>query len=257
MSLSGRGAVVTGGGRGIGADVARVLAGEGCAVVVAARTGAEIDGVASELRGAGARAWALPCDVTDADSVKRLAAEAEEALGTIDILVNNAGVVRASPVHKQTLEDWHLMMSVNATGTFLCTQAMLGGMVARGWGRVVNVVSVAGLRGAPYISAYAASKHAAIGFTRSVAAEVRGRGVTVNAVCPGYVDTPMTDGSVANIAERTGMSEEEARAAVLETSGQTRFITSGEVAEAVRWLCTEAAGISGQMLVINAGGYQT
>lgn len=256
MSLEGRGAVVTGGGRGIGATVARALADEGCSVVVAARSGAEIEAVAAALRSAGADAWGVRCDVGDPESIRALAAAATERLGRVDILVNNAGIASAAPVHKQTLEEWNRLLTVNATGTFLCTQAFLPGMVERAWGRVVNVASVAGVGGAAYISAYAASKHAVVGFTRSAAAEVATRGVTVNAVCPGYVDTPMTEASIANIVEKAGMSEAEALEAILATSPQKRLITPDEVAYMVVSLCREAAGsVNGQAIIIDGGGF--
>jgi 3-hydroxybutyrate dehydrogenase len=257
VSLEGRGAVVTGGGRGIGATVVRALANEGCSVVVAARSGAEIEAVATALRSAGTDAWGIRCDVGDPESIGTLAEEATERLGHVDILVNNAGVASASPVHRQTLEEWNRLLTINATGTFLCTQAFLPGMVERGWGRVVNVASVAGVGGAAYISAYSASKHAVVGFTRSAAAEVAARGVTVNAVCPGYVDTPMTEASIAGIVEKTGMSDAEALEAILATSPQKRLITPDEVAYMVVSLCREAArSINGQAILIDGGGFQ-
>src|SRR5437773_817184 len=210
VTLSGRGAVVTGGGRGIGMAVARALAGAGAAVVVVARTRNGIEAVATELRAAGRQAWAVPGDVTDPATVAALARAAETRLKHVDILVNNAGVAHSAPLAKLTLEDWNRVLTVNATGTFLCTQAFLPGMLERRWGRVVNIASVAGLRGGKYIAAYSAAKHAVVGFTRSLAAEVAGSGVTVNAVCPGYVDTDMTRESVARIATKTGRSPPDA-----------------------------------------------
>jgi 3-hydroxybutyrate dehydrogenase len=247
---------VTGGGRGIGAAVARALANEGCAIVVAARSGAEIEAVTTALRSGGAEAWGIKCDVADPGSIQALADEATGRLGRVDILVNNAGVASAAPVHKQTLDEWNRLLAVNATGTFLCTQALLPGMVEHGWGRVVNIASVAGVGGAAYISAYAASKHAVVGFTRSAAVEVAERGVTVNAVCPGYVDTPMTEASIASIVEKTGMSGADALEVILATSPQKRLITPEEVAYMVVSLCREAAGsINGQALVIDGGGF--
>ena len=225
MTLAERGAVVTGAGRGIGLAVARALAGAGAAVVVAARTRDAIEAVATELRAAGGRAWAVSCDVTDLANVQALARAAETHLGHVDILVNNAGISHSAPLQKITLADWNRTLTVNATGTFLCTQAFLPRMVERRWGRVVNIASVAGLGGGKYIAAYSASKHAVVGFTRSAAAEVAGTGVTVNAVCPGYVDTDMTRESVARIAAKTRMSPEDALRAALATTGQRRLIS--------------------------------
>ncbi|MGH7568493.1 MAG: SDR family NAD(P)-dependent oxidoreductase [Gemmatimonadales bacterium] len=241
MRFEGRGAVVTGGGQGIGAAVARALGAEGAAVVIAARTVAQIDTVAAELRAGGGRAWAVRCDVTDPASVRALAEAATRHLGHVDVLVNNAGIAHSAPLHRLTLEDWSRVLAVNATGTFLCTQAFLPGMLDRRWGRVVNVASVAGLQGAKYIAAYSAAKHAALGFTRSVAAEVVGTGVTCNAVCPGFVDTDMTRESVARVAAKTGTAPAEALAAMLATAGQKRLIPPEAVAQAVLALCADGA----------------
>jgi NAD(P)-dependent dehydrogenase (short-subunit alcohol dehydrogenase family) len=242
VRLEGRGAVVTGGGRGIGAAIAGALAGAGAGVVVAARTAAEVEGAAAALRSRGGRAWAIVCDVTRPDDVEELERGAVERLGRVDVLVNNAGLAHSAPLHRLQLDDWNRLLAVNATGTFLCTKAFLPAMLERGWGRVVNVASVAGLEGAKYVSAYAASKHAVIGFTRSIAAEVAGRGVTVNAVCPGYVDTDLTRRSVERIVERTGLSPERARRALEERNPQGRLIRPEEVAEVVLSLCDESAG---------------
>jgi len=243
MKLKSRRAVVTGGGRGIGAAVARALAAEGAAVVVSARSRGEIDRVATEVSGR-----ALPCDVTDPESVRGLAADA----GPADILVNSAGIATSAPVKSLPLEEWNRTIAVNATGTFLCTQAFLPGMVERRWGRVVNVASVAAQAGAPYIAAYAASKHAVLGFTRCAAAEVAGRGVTVNAVCPGYVDTEMTRANLERIRAKTGLAPDEALQTILRASGQERLFTAEEVARAVLDLCMEeAASINGQAVTLD------
>ena len=183
-TLAGRSAVVTGGGRGIGAAVARALSRAGAGVVVAARTKSEIERVAAELAGSGALAFAVPTDVTDEASVRELGAAARLLLGHVDILVNNAGTSSSAPLARITLEDWNNTLAVHATGAFLCTREFLPGMIDRGWGRIVNMASVAGLAGARYIAHYTAAKHALVGFTRSVALEVEGRGVTVNVLCP-------------------------------------------------------------------------
>jgi NAD(P)-dependent dehydrogenase (short-subunit alcohol dehydrogenase family) len=230
-------AVVTGGGRGIGAAVARALAAEGAAIVVAARSADRIERVAREVEKAGGKAWAVQCDVTDAASVHSLAQAAGRRAGVVDILVNNAGAAHSAPLAKIALEDWNRVLAVNATGTFLCTQAFIPAMLMRKKGSVVNVASVAGLAGARYIAAYAAAKHAVIGLTRSVAAELEGTGVTCNAVCPGFVDTDMTKESVARVVAKTGKDADAALSAMLASAGQTRLITVEEVAQAVLRLC--------------------
>lgn len=258
MSLENRGAVVTGGGRGIGFATARTLASAGARVVVSARSVEQLEAVKDELQQAGHEAWAIPCDVTDADQVEALARQARELVGPVQILVNNAGIASSAPLKHLTLEEWNRLLAVNATGPFLCTQAFLPGMLETGWGRVINVASIAGKIGAPYISGYCASKHAVVGFTRAVAAEVAAKGVTVNAVCPGYVDTPMTEESVANIAAKTALSENEARERLFSTSPQNRLIEPEEVAFLIASLCEPAAkGINGQAIVLDGGTVQT
>ncbi|MFN7941263.1 MAG: SDR family NAD(P)-dependent oxidoreductase [Thermoanaerobaculia bacterium] len=254
MDLAGRRAVVTGGGRGIGAATCRALAAAGAAVLVAARSSAEVEAVAEEIRGAGGSAHAARVDVTDPDSIAALAALAEARLGGVDLLVNNAGIASSAPLKSTPLEEWTRILTVNATGSYLVTRALIGGMLERRWGRVVTVASIAGLRGAAYITAYTASKHAVVGFTRALAAEVAARGVTVNAVCPGYVDTPMTEESIARIVAKTGLAPEEARARIVATNPQGRMIDPEEVAYAVACLCDERArGINGQAIAVDGG----
>jgi NAD(P)-dependent dehydrogenase (short-subunit alcohol dehydrogenase family) len=251
--LDGRAAVVTGGGRGIGAAIARVLAEAEAGVVVAARTYAEIEQVAWELRSRGARVLSLFCDVTDEGSVRALAEKARSQLGRVDILVNNAGVSAASPLARITVGEWNRVMGVNATGTFLCTREFAPAMVDAGWGRIINIASVAGLEGGRYVSHYAASKHAVIGFTRSVALELAETGVTVNAICPGYVDSPMTESTIANVQARTNLTRERALAAILETTGQERLIPPDEVAAAVLDLCRdEMDAVTGETILLGA-----
>jgi len=254
MSLEGRGAVVTGGGRGIGRAVARALAEEGASVVVTARSTKEIEGVAAELAADGLVAHALPCDLADEGSVAKMAERAIALVGTVDVLVNNAGIALSNPVKRLPLEEWNRILAVNATGTFLCTRAFLQGMIDRRWGRVINVASVAGLRGGRYIAAYTASKHAQVGFTRALAAEVADQGITVNAICPGYVDTPMTEYSVSRIVEKTGLPQDEALERILALSPQHRLIRPEEIAHVALMLCGKnGEGISGQAIAIDGG----
>jgi NAD(P)-dependent dehydrogenase (short-subunit alcohol dehydrogenase family)/enamine deaminase RidA (YjgF/YER057c/UK114 family) len=181
----------------------------------------------------------VSCDVTSEAGVEALAREAAE-LGPVGVLVNNAGAAGSMPLARTSLDDWNRLLAVNATGAFLCTRAFLPGMLERKWGRVVNVASTAGLVGAKYLAAYTAAKHALVGLTRSVAAEVAGTGVTANAVCPGFVDTEMTVETVDRIVAKTGRTREEALAAALSSVGQSRLISADEVAAAVASLALGA-----------------
>jgi NAD(P)-dependent dehydrogenase (short-subunit alcohol dehydrogenase family) len=251
-SLGGRVAVVTGAGRGIGAATARALAATGLNVVIAARHRDQIERQAAEFVALGHRAKAVVCDVTSEASVQALSRESAE-LGPVAVLVNNAGAAASMPVARTSLEDWNRLIAVNATGAFLCTRAFLPGMLERQWGRVVNVASTAGLSGGKYLAAYSAAKHALMGLTRSVAAEVAGTGVTVNAVCPGFVDTEMTAETVDRIVAKTGRSREEALAAALASVGQTRLISVEEVAAAVVSLSTATSSQqpNGEALILD------
>ena len=209
--------------------------------------------VAERFTAAGERVEAVgrdELDVTDEASVQSFF----ERLGRVDVLVVNAGIASGAPLARTTLDDWRAHLDVNATGAFLCTRAVVGGMIERGDGRIVTVASVAGLIGAPYTAAYAASKHAAIGLMRATAAEVAGTGVTANAVCPAYVDTDMTRRTISTIIEKTGRMAEDAQAALEGMTPLGRLLEPDEVAAAVVYLASpEAAAINGQALVLDGG----
>jgi len=256
--LSGRSALVTGAGRGIGRAIALSLASAGADVAVTARSSKELDETAAAIRALGRRAEAIVCDVSERIQVDAMIARVRTALGDPLILVNNAGIAASAKLTDTTDEMWDRMLRVNASGAFYCTRAVLPLMLAANWGRIVNMASVAARAGAPYIAAYTASKHALLGLTRAVAAEVAGRGITVNAVCPGYVDTEMTDASAANIVKRTGRTDEDARKILEGFSPQGRLMTTPEVAAMTTYLCSEVArGINGQGIVIDGGALQS
>ncbi|WP_454721743.1 MULTISPECIES: SDR family NAD(P)-dependent oxidoreductase [Cupriavidus] len=257
LSLQGRHALVTGGGRGIGAAIARRLLAHGASVTLLGRDAATLAATADALAGAvvpPATLGTVSADVADAAGVAAAFAAAAERAGRIDILVNNAGQARSAPFMKTGLALWHDMLEVNLTGTFLCTQAALPGMLESGWGRIVNVASTAGLAGYGYVSAYCAAKHGVIGLTRALALETARGGVTVNAVCPGYTETDIVRDAVANIVRKTGRGEAEARAELAKGNPQGRLVQPEEVADAVAWLCQPGAGaITGQAVPV-AGG---
>ncbi|MGZ4351519.1 MAG: SDR family NAD(P)-dependent oxidoreductase, partial [Solirubrobacteraceae bacterium] len=193
------------------------------------------------------------CDVTDEAAVSR----AFSAIGDVDVLVNNAGMGESAPLHQTTLESWRRHLDVNATGAFLCMRAVAPGMRQRGTGAIITVASTAGRVGVPYTSAYSASKHAVVGLTRAVASELAGTGVRVNAVCPTFVRTEMTDRSIATIVQRTGRTPEQAEEALAAASPLGRLLEPDEVAEAIVFLASPAAAdISGQAVVIDGGGIQ-
>jgi NAD(P)-dependent dehydrogenase (short-subunit alcohol dehydrogenase family) len=193
-------------------------------------------------------------DVTEEAAVMEAFAAATDAFGPPAVLINNAGVAGSAPFKRMDLDHWREMLDVNATGTFLCTRQVIDDMLDAGWGRIINIASIAALRGYAYIAAYAASKHAVLGLTRSLAIEFATTGVTVNAVCPGYTDTDMLERTVANIVSKTRLGEDQARAELLRTNPQGRFIQPAEVASTVGWLCLPSSGsITGQAIAV-AGG---
>jgi NAD(P)-dependent dehydrogenase (short-subunit alcohol dehydrogenase family) len=250
-------AVVTGAGRGIGRAAALRFAAEGAAVAAVARSEPEIAAVAREIEARGGRARFFACDVTREDAVAELPLKVAQALGPASIVVNNAGAAESAPFLKTTYELWQRMMRVNVDSAFLVTRAFLPALLERGRGRVVNVSSIAGKVGAAYIAAYCASKHALVGLTRALSIEVAKKGITVNAVCPGYVDTPLTEGSVENMARKTGRPAAEIRATLEAMSPQGRIYASDEVAEVIVRVASDAwAGVNGQCIVLDGGSVQ-
>lgn len=255
-ALSGRHALVTGASRGIGAAIAAALAADGVRVSLIGRDAARLDRVATELGGPD-RAVAIAADITQAGSVREAFATARRRLGPVHILVNNAGQAASAKFTDTDEALWNRLLGVNLTGTYLCAREAVPDMLQAGFGRIVNIASIAGLRGAAYISAYAASKHAVIGFTRSLALEYATRNITVNAICPGYADTDMVKQAIGNIRAKTGRSESEALAALTATNPQRRLISPAEVSNAVLWLCRPGSqSVTGQSIVI-AGGEVT
>jgi len=251
VTIATRHAVVTGAARGIGAAIASALIGAGARVTLLGRDAQRLASLAATLQG---ETCCVAADVSDPAEVTRAFVEARERLGPIAILVNNAGQAETAPFGRMSLDVWHRMLAVNLTGTMLCSQAALADMVDAAYGRVVNIASTAALRGFRYGTAYAASKHGVLGLTRSLALEVADRGITVNAVCPGYVETDMMGQAIDNVMARTGRTREEARAYFASQNPQQRVVQPGEVAEAVLWLCGDgAAGVNGAAIPISGG----
>jgi NAD(P)-dependent dehydrogenase (short-subunit alcohol dehydrogenase family) len=254
--MSGRHALVTGASRGIGAAIAAALAAEGVRVSLVGRDAARLREVATEIGGAD-RAVPIVADITQAGSVREAFATARQRLGPVHVLVNNAGQAASAKFTDTDEALWNRLIGVNLTGTYLCTREAVPDMLQAGFGRIINIASIAGLRGAPYISAYAASKHAVIGLTRSLALEYATRNITVNAVCPGYTDTDMVRQAIGNIMTKTGRSESEALSSLTATNPQRRLIAPAEVSNAVLWLCRPGTeSVTGQSIVI-AGGEVT
>lgn len=244
--LTGKTALITGGGRGIGRAIALLFAQHGARVAVAARTREQVETVAQEI---GVKATALVCDVSNPDRVTEIFAEIKP-----DILVNNAGIAESATFVTTTDDMWQRHIAINLSGTFYCTRAALPAMLERGWGRVINIASIAAKTGAPYVAAYTASKHGVLGLTRSLALEVANRGITVNAICPGYVDTEMVSRGIETITAKTGRSAEEALNALKKMSPQNRLTTPEEVAALALLLASdEGRGINGQGINIDGG----
>lgn len=249
--LDGKHALITGGGTGIGAAIARTLAGAGAAVSLAGRRLEPLQEVARGL----SKATAIVADVTKEADTDAMVKAARAAYGPIDILIANAGAAESAPFGRIDLAHWQRMLDVNLTGSFLTARAALPDVARKGGhGRIVFVASTAGLKGYGYIAAYSASKHGVIGLMRTLAAELAPMGTTVNAVCPGYVETPLLEASLANITAKTGRGRDQAAATLQKNNPQGRFVTPEEVADTVLWLCTPGAqSINGQAISISGG----
>ena len=252
-NLSGKRVIITGAGRGIGRNLAEGFAAAGASVVLGARSSAEIEQIASEINTSGGSAHAITVDVSDPDSVTHFINSAIDHLGGVDVLINNAGIARSHKFATHPDELWHQIMAVNLTGLYYVTKGVVPAMLAQHNGRIINIASTASKVGGKYIAAYAASKHGVLGLTRSLAIELAPH-ITVNAICPNYVDTPMTDATIANIIKRTGMTREQAIAALTEKSPQKRLTQPEEITALALYLASDAArGVNGQAINVDGG----
>jgi len=248
--LDGKHVLVTGGGSGVGAAIARALSNAGAAVTVSGRRRGPLEDIAAQLPAS----FAVEADVTDEASVEAMYRAAQAAYGPVDIVVANAGTAESAPFVTTERDLWERMIAVNLTGVYLTWRHGLNQMADRGWGRLISVASTAGLKGYGYVAAYCAAKHGVVGLTRAVAVETAKSGITANALCPGFTETPMLQASIANIIAKTGKTEQAARAALAASNPQGRFIQPEEVAQAALWLCGPGSdAVTGQAISISGG----
>ncbi len=249
-ALDSRHVLITGGGTGIGAAIARALSKEGAKLSLAGRRKAPLDAMAAELP----KTVAIIADITKDTDCTAMVAAANAAHGRIDIVIANAGAASSAPVGKIDLKAWQQTIDVNLTGAFLTVSAALADVTRAPGGRVIFIASTAGLKGYPYVAAYVAAKHGVIGLMKAMSLELAAKGVTVNAVCPGYTDTPLVDAAAAKISAKTGRSADDSRAALAKDNPHGRLIKPEEVASTVLWLCSpEAASINGQAIAVTGG----
>lgn len=248
--LSGQHAVITGAGSGVGRSIAQTLSSHGARVTLVGRRAKPLHETADQLHDAAV----VPADVSDEAQVAAMLETARQTHGPVDVLVANAGAAESAPLEKTTLQIWNEMLAVNLTGVYLCARGVLPDMLQRRNGRIVSVASTAALKGYPYVAAYCAAKHGVVGFTRALAVETARSGVTVNAICPGFTDTPLLQRSIDEICKTTKRTAEEVRATLRRNNPQGRFIAPQEVADTTLWLLSPgAASVTGQAVAI-AGG---